>query len=806
MKNSIIRFLIGLISAFLALSASSALVFPVYADDSISETVVILPGYLDLFPDGSYQLTADVSAAGEDGTPIVWSSSDPSVAAVDENGLVTAVSGGEAIITASIGAAVADCIVDVENEAVEYNYSEWNMATNVSRFAKDGLGFDWDATTGGGNYLIASAYLARWDGAVAEDEDPYPKFVEDPTGMYQEDLYKKAAAAQHVQDIEWIPPKKNALDNNEIKAAVTKYGAVYTLMNNEYDHFTHDYLNYYYDDYIDPDDYRNNPENYPGHAVSVVGWDDNYPSSNFDVTPPGNGAFICRNSWGTWVGDNGYFYVSYYDQRLCRFDFNAVVTGVSDTASYNTVYQYDPFGPLGFINYIDMIYISNVFPEQGRTLDRDEELNAVSFYTYNKRTPYEVYVITDYKNSDSFSKLPAPVAAGELNSIGYHTVELAQPITLSAGTRFAVVVKYSSDENNPAVFTEEPYDGYAPNANANSDESYMSYDSEYWYDLTGWIPGTNFCIKAFTYSSQVGSGTYQAIDNAGRKYDSNDVLTAAEMSERGTDTLYTAAEDVDKNSGTIAPFIFPSSSGGYSEADKMVFPSKFDLRALSLLSPIRNQDLWNTCWAHSICASLESYKLRLARSGGNTGTDPEQMELSRTSLTLSPDSSHTLSKEIFPLSAINVPVKWTSSNESVAVVDENGTVRALAPGTATIKAVTQICNISAECRIFVSGGTEITGTDASALQLSDNGTLSGRVTVTADTPAPIDVNAILTVRNEDGTLAGVRSKTVHLDSGTNTLSFDNIYIEGIKGIHRVKIMLWNSLDFMLPLTSAAEIK
>ena len=175
MRNTINRFLSGTVSAIIAISAASSLVFPAYAGDIICDALTLSPGYLDLVPGGSYKLTAKLSAQTPAPPEIVWSSADPEIAAVDEDGLVSAVSGGETVITASAysGTVRADCIVDVENEAVEYNYSEWNMATNVSSFAKDGLGFDWDATIGGGNYLVATAYLARWDGAVTEEEDPY---------------------------------------------------------------------------------------------------------------------------------------------------------------------------------------------------------------------------------------------------------------------------------------------------------------------------------------------------------------------------------------------------------------------------------------------------------------------------------------------------------------------------------------------------------------------------------------------------------------------------------------------------------
>jgi C1A family cysteine protease len=42
-----------------------------------------------------------------------------------------------------------------------------------------------------------------------------------------------------------------------------------------------------------------------GHAICIVGYNDNYGGTT------GNGRFICKNSWGSAWGNNGYFYMPY---------------------------------------------------------------------------------------------------------------------------------------------------------------------------------------------------------------------------------------------------------------------------------------------------------------------------------------------------------------------------------------------------------------------------------------------------------------------------------------------------------------
>jgi PKD repeat protein len=331
---------------------------------------------------------------------------------------------------------------------------------------------------------MSTAYLARWDGPVKESDDPY-----DPYSVYSP---QNLPIQKHVQNVFFIPLRTGSLDNNNIKWAIQNYGAVATYMYilapsdplyNSY--FNSNTNSFYYND-----------NSYPDHAVDIVGWDDNYNKKNFNIVPPGNGAFIVRNSWGTGWGDKGYFYVSYYDSVIgspsgigdsLAIDNSNVVFTAENTGNYSHIYQYDPLGWTRSVGYSNpTAYCANVF-----TAKSNEVLKAVGFYATNSNCNYQIY--TSINNG-----APVRTKSGTIPVAGYHTIPLDTGIQLSAGQHFSIFLMLTTPNYNNPIAIEEPISGYNSQSTSNAGESYVSIDGQHWTDITSILPNTDVCIKAFT--------------------------------------------------------------------------------------------------------------------------------------------------------------------------------------------------------------------------------------------------------------------------------------------------------------------
>lgn len=332
-------------------------------------------------------------------------------------------------------------------------------------------GFDMSHNEGG-DFNMALSYFARWAGPVPGENDPYGDLQTDET----------LRPAKHLQEARMIGEK----DYETIKRMVYTHGGVqssfYSTLENEYSNSNE------YNPYTSAYYYAGTNE--PNHDVVIVGWDDNYPKSNFNSQPKNNGAFICQNSWGKAFGESGYFYISYEDSNIGVN--NIVYTRIDGPDNYDSIYQSDKLGWVGAIGYNeDSAYFANVFEAE-----KNEVLSAVSFYATDAGTYYDIYYVKNYKGTDSFADKQY-IASGYFQEKGYYTVDLGMDVDLSEGERFAVVVEVKTKDSVHPVAIEYAAGDISSNADITDGEGYISYNGLQWVSAE-FDYRCNVCLKAFT--------------------------------------------------------------------------------------------------------------------------------------------------------------------------------------------------------------------------------------------------------------------------------------------------------------------
>lgn len=206
----------------------------------------------------------------------------------------------------------------------------------------------------------------------------------------------------------------------------------------------------------------------------------------------GNGAFVCQNSWGESFGEDGIFYISYYDTNIGVH--NVVYSVVEDVNNYDNIYQSDLCGWVGQLGYgRESVYFANTY-----TTQNEEEICAAGFYATGENTEYELYFIKNFVNEDSLDvsnrKL---IKKGKFNNAGFYTVKFDEPEIIGAGEKFAVMVYITTPNSVHPAAIEYRADESTQNVDLSDGEGYISNRGKSW-DNVEETQSCNLCLKVYT--------------------------------------------------------------------------------------------------------------------------------------------------------------------------------------------------------------------------------------------------------------------------------------------------------------------
>jgi len=564
----------------------------------------------------------------------------------------------------------------VAPESLDYN--EYHHVWYAYHEAKDELGLlggdrNYNNTKkndldGGGNLLVSLAMLSAWIGASDATEEEYN--AEDIlyyeanslNGAKEPEASFAWTDAAHMENgyILTMPsvdyPEYWEMDMKIVKQAVMDYGAVgmsYFAYHTEpfYVENAYQYVNQYVD---------------TNHAVTIVGWDDTIPAEAFGITPPGDGAWLVRNSWGEDWGQNGYFWLSYYDLSIGA---NAFVFDFTSEDNYDNNYQYD-----GGSNYAGYYSANNeIIGANAFVADSDELIEAVGLGTVNVGVDY---IIDIYRNLDA-DALPNEgnlvfSQTGHLDYAGFHTIELSSPVAVEEGERYAIAVTICSPGGTATMCCDYTSDGWGWvwfKSYAKAGQSYlMNWDGfeDMNPDNTEYADGENLRIKSFT----------------NERNDSGDIkVTGLKFAQTTEDVIVTESIQLKP---VFTPTIATNMKLNWKSSDESVatvdeYGNVTALKigtALITATTTDGSNLSASCMVNVIKAPVYVDDMEITYDGQAIN------EFTTDKI----GATYAFGVNITPSNADVQEVTWDSSNDNVVTVDKNGVVTIVGIGEAIVTA------------------------------------------------------------------------------------------------------------------------
>ena len=475
----------------------------------------------------------------------------------------------------------------------------------TSADGKDGVKY---LPTAGYNYLsmggdpsfIYHTY-ANWVGAADEKTAPYSEAAATLESGLSNDIAMKDSA--HLRNFYIV----NKADRKYIKQLIKEYGGVgmsYYDDNQYYDYSTNSY-------YSTVSDNTN-------HAISVVGWDDD------KVTNSSNkGAWLVRNSWGSDEYSHfGYFWMSYDEPSI--YDRVYALDCVSDTGSsdddfYDHNYQYDlsAYSQYGWIGTGTSSTIANIFTATGTQL-----LKAVGVETQNPNINYTVSIYTDIADSSNpESGTLVRTQTGSFTYQGFHTIKMDNPLTLTKGKTFSVVIKLESMDGKSGAYyvMESKYNlGNAASWYCGGEKGQSFYYNYGWRDMVESMGG-NVRIKAYTDDVQIqkpsapsGLSVSNTIASLTLKWNAVKGATGYEIYRAGTDGKYSKITTV-----TSTSYVDTSVKNNTQYSYKIKAYNAACASAFSTAASLKKTQIS----VSNLKADANGSKVQLSWTGGVTGAE-----------------------------------------------------------------------------------------------------------------------------------------------------------------------------------------
>ncbi len=338
--------------------------------------------------------------------------------------------------------------------------------------------YDYYYLENGGNLSVAAFRLMNWQGAASEKKYPYSNSYSLPSAIAKENAQDITAVAK---EIYFIPTRGANVEEETavLKNLIKSYGAVGASYYHG-DSFYNSSTGAYFCDV-----------NYGiNHAITLVGWDDNYSRKNFcsGRQPENDGAWIVKNSWGAKWGKAGYFYISYEDATLGEGN-DAGVLIAGEAEEYDNNYFYS--NGQSYVQWSSTKKAAQVFEVKSGA--KQEILKAVSFILSSANEAYEIQIYKNplmvdgiVVNPESGEEMYQMPIQGVTGYAGLYTIDVPNVI-LQQGDTFAVVVDFV-DDNGATVYVDENTDEFygdlqSINVTESGQSFLMSKYEGYWKDL-----------------------------------------------------------------------------------------------------------------------------------------------------------------------------------------------------------------------------------------------------------------------------------------------------------------------------------